>query len=94
MRSSATARAPRTAATRPASRAPRWFDREAPHGRLTEIDAVAALESFRRDTGTLKDISFPTIAGSGPTGDGITASRAPPTASLRRRMFLLDSGAQ
>src|SRR5207248_244358 len=39
-----------------------WFDREAPRGALTEIDAVEALESFRRDTGRLKDISFPTIA--------------------------------
>src|SRR6185436_13385588 len=27
-----------------------WFDREAARGTLTEIDAVAALESFRRDT--------------------------------------------
>ena len=35
-----------------------WFDREAPRG-LTEIDAVEALESFRRDTGLLKDVSFP-----------------------------------
>ena len=40
-----------------------WFDREAPGGKLTEIDAVAALESFRRDTGLLKDVSFPTISG-------------------------------
>ncbi len=40
-----------------------WFDHEAASGKLTEIDAVAALESFRRDTGVLKDISFPTIAG-------------------------------
>ena len=45
-----------------------WFDREAPAGRLTEIDAVEALESFRRDTGLLKDVSFPTIAGAGPDG--------------------------
>src|SRR6202166_3945448 len=36
-----------------------WFDREAPRGHLTEIDAVEALESFRRDTGLLKDVSFP-----------------------------------
>ena len=36
-----------------------WFDREAPRGALTEIDAVEALESFRRDTGLLKDVSFP-----------------------------------
>ena len=34
-------------------------------GRATEIDAVEALETFRRDTGALKDISFPTIAGIG-----------------------------
>ena len=43
-----------------------WLDREAPSGRLTEIDAVEALETFRRDTGLLKDVSFPTISGSGP----------------------------
>src|SRR5262249_30909118 len=35
-----------------------WLDREAPRGKLTEIDAVAALESFRRETGKLKDASF------------------------------------
>src|SRR5262249_55094647 len=54
-----------------------WFDREAPGGRLTEIDAVAALESFRRETGLLKDISFPTIAAAGPDG-AIVHSRVPP----------------
>ena len=37
-------------------------------GKLTEIDAVAALESFRRETGLLKDVSFPTISGAGPNG--------------------------
>ncbi len=45
-----------------------WFDREAPRGQLTEIGAAEALESFRRDTGKLKDVSFPTIAGAGPNG--------------------------
>src|SRR5262249_28264272 len=30
-----------------------WFDRAAPDGQLTEIDAVEALETFRRDTGLL-----------------------------------------
>ena len=43
-----------------------WFDAEASQGRLTEIDAVKALESYRRATGALRDISFPTIAGAGP----------------------------
>ncbi len=35
-----------------------WLEREAPGGKLTEIDAVEALESFRRDTGLLKDSRF------------------------------------
>jgi Xaa-Pro aminopeptidase len=73
-----------------------WFDREAPAGRLTEIDAVAALESFRRDTGLLKDISFPTIAGAGPDG-AIVHYRV--TRKTNRRiaageLFLIDSGGQ
>src|SRR5579872_1136896 len=38
-----------------------FINREAPSGALTEIDAVEALETFRRDTGALKDVSFPTI---------------------------------
>src|SRR6266481_2276480 len=45
-----------------------WIDREAAKGVLTEIDAVEALETFRRDTGALKDVSFPTISGTGPNG--------------------------
>jgi Xaa-Pro aminopeptidase len=73
-----------------------WFDREAPRANLTEIDAVAALESFRRDTGVLKDVSFPTIAGSGPNG-AIVHYRVT-RASNRRinpgELFLVDSGGQ
>ncbi|HEV2955592.1 MAG TPA: aminopeptidase P family protein [Xanthobacteraceae bacterium] len=73
-----------------------WLDREAPGGKLTEIDAVAALESFRRDTGLLKDVSFPTIAGSGPNG-AIVHYRVT-RASNRRinpgELFLVDSGGQ
>ncbi len=73
-----------------------WFDREAPGGRLTEIDAVEALESFRRETGLLKDVSFPTIAGAGPNG-AIVHYRV--TRKSNRRiapgeLFLIDSGAQ
>jgi Xaa-Pro aminopeptidase len=73
-----------------------WFDREAPRGKLTEIDAVAALESFRRDTGLLKDVSFPTIAGAGP--DGAIVHYRVSTRSNRRiapgELFLIDSGGQ
>ncbi len=73
-----------------------WFDREAPRGTLTEIDAVEALESFRRDTGLLKDVSFPSIAGAGPNG-AIVHYRV--TRKTNRRigmgeLFLIDSGGQ
>ena len=73
-----------------------WLDREAPKGALTEIDAVAALEHFRRGTGLLKDVSFPTISGAGPNG-AIVHYRV--TRSTNRRiapgeLFLIDSGAQ
>ena len=43
-----------------------WLASEAPKGKLTEIDAVAALETERLKTGLLKDVSFTTIAGAGP----------------------------
>ena len=73
-----------------------WFDREAPTGKLSEIDAVVALEKFRRKTGALKDISFPTISGAGPNG-AIVHYRV--TERTNRRiapsdLFLIDSGAQ
>jgi Xaa-Pro aminopeptidase len=73
-----------------------WIDREAPSGALTEIDAVEALESFRRDSGALKDVSFPTIAGTGPNG-AIVHYRV--TRKTNRRiapgdLLLIDSGAQ
>ena len=44
-----------------------WFDANVDQG-LTEIDVVQALEAKRRDTGALLEISFDTIAGSGPNG--------------------------
>src|SRR5258706_732824 len=73
-----------------------WIDREAPTGALTEIDAVEALETFRRETGALKDVSFPTIAGTGPNG-AIVHYRV--TRKSNRRispgdLLLIDSGAQ
>ena len=73
-----------------------WFDREAPRGKLTEIDAVAALESFRRDTGLLKDISFPTIGAAGPDG-AIVHYRVTAKSNrviTRGELFLIDSGGQ
>ena len=73
-----------------------WFDREAPSGKLTEIDAVEALESFRRDTGLLKDVSFPTISGAGPNGAIVhyRVTRATNRKIAPGELFLVDSGAQ
>jgi Xaa-Pro aminopeptidase len=73
-----------------------FIDREAASGKLTEIDAVEALETFRRDTGALKDVSFPTISGTGPNG-AIVHYRV--TRKSNRRivpgdLLLIDSGAQ
>ncbi len=72
-----------------------WFAREAPEGRLTEIKAAEALETFRRATKKLKDISFPTISGMGPNG-AIVHYRVTETTDrkIARGLFLIDSGAQ
>jgi Xaa-Pro aminopeptidase len=73
-----------------------WLDGEAPRGKLTEIASVEALESFRRDTGLLKDVSFPTIAGAGPDGAivhyRVTTKTDRPVA--QGELFLVDSGGQ
>ena len=72
-----------------------WFEREAPTGTLTEISCCAALETFRRDTGALKDVSFPTIAGFGPHA-AIPHYRVSAASNLAvgPGVFLIDSGGQ
>jgi len=73
-----------------------WLDREAPNGKLTEIDAVEALETFRREIGVLKDVSFPTISGSGPNGAIVhyRVTRESNRTLGNNELFLIDSGAQ
>jgi Xaa-Pro aminopeptidase len=72
-----------------------WFAGESSRGRLTEIDAVRALETFRRESPALKDISFPTIAGAGPNS-AIPHYRVSEASNrkIERGIFLVDSGAQ
>jgi Xaa-Pro aminopeptidase len=72
-----------------------WFAGEAPRGRLSEIDAVKALETFRRANPALKDLSFPTIAGFG-SNSAIPHYRVSDASNRRieRGIFLIDSGAQ
>lgn len=72
-----------------------WFDAQPP-GRLTEIDVVTALEGHRRATNALRDISFDTIAGTGPNG-AVIHYRV--TQKTNRRLeegqlIVLDSGGQ
>jgi Xaa-Pro aminopeptidase len=73
-----------------------WFDRAAAGGDLTEIEAVEALETFRRDTGLLRDVSFPTISGAGPNGAIVhyRVTRKTNRKIVPGELFLIDSGAQ
>jgi len=73
-----------------------WFDRTAPDGQLREIDAVEALETFRRENGLLRDVSFPTISGAGPNGAIVhyRVTRKTNRKIVPGELFLIDSGAQ
>ncbi|MCC6887727.1 MAG: aminopeptidase P family protein [Hyphomicrobiales bacterium] len=73
-----------------------WFEREAVRGVVTEIDAVEALETFRRETGRLRDVSFPTIAGAGPDGAIVhyRVTRRTNRIIAAGDLFLIDSGGQ
>ena len=73
-----------------------WFDRTAPDGQLREIDAVEALETFRRESGHLRDVSFPTISGVGPNGAIVhyRVTRKTNRKIVPGELFLIDSGAQ
>ena len=73
-----------------------WFDREASKGQLTEIGAVEALETFRRETNLLRDVSFSTIAGAGPDGAIVhyRVTRKTDRAIKPNELFLIDSGGQ
>jgi Xaa-Pro aminopeptidase len=73
-----------------------WLDEVGETGRVDEVAAAIKLEEFRRETGQLKDISFDTIAASGPHG-AIVHYR--PTNDSKRvldrnSLFLIDSGGQ
>jgi Xaa-Pro aminopeptidase len=73
-----------------------WLDRTGGGGRLSEIDAVKALEGFRKETGALQDISFETISGAGPNG-AIVHYRVSEATNRKLEpgsLFLVDSGGQ
>lgn len=73
-----------------------WLDQEAPKGGLDEIKVADRLQTFREDTGALRDLSFDTISGAGPNG-AIVHYRV--TSETNRplktgELYLVDSGAQ
>ncbi len=72
-----------------------WLSRQAP-GTVDELTAAERLQEFRRVSSLIRDLSFPTISGSGPNG-AIVHYRST-TKSNRRlgagELYLLDSGAQ
>ncbi|MDE2362345.1 MAG: aminopeptidase P family protein [Hyphomicrobiales bacterium] len=73
-----------------------WFAREAPTGKLTEISTAQALETFRRATGKLAEISFPTISAFGPHA-ALPHYRVTEKSNARiakGNVYLVDSGAQ
>ncbi|WP_424361480.1 aminopeptidase P family protein [Methylocystis parvus] len=72
-----------------------WFAEAAPKGALTEIMAAEALETFRRENGDLRDISFPTISAFGEHA-AIPHYRVTEKSNLRigKGVYLVDSGAQ
>ena len=72
-----------------------WFATHARPGKLDEIEAAQALEHFRRETGLLKDLSFPTISAAGPNS-AIPHYRVSTASNrkLERGIYLVDSGAQ
>lgn len=72
-----------------------WFSEAAPKGGLTEITAAEALETFRRENGDLRDISFPTISAFAEHA-AIPHYRVSEKSNLRigKGVYLVDSGAQ
>jgi Xaa-Pro aminopeptidase len=74
----------------------RWLSIEAPKEEVTEIAAAQKLESLRRETGVLKDISFDTISASGPHGAmaHYRVTSATDRTLKKGELFLIDSGGQ
>ncbi|HEY4344650.1 MAG TPA: aminopeptidase P family protein [Parvibaculum sp.] len=73
-----------------------WLGQAAPKGGIDEITASKKLETFRADTGELKDLSFDTISGAGPNGAIVHYRVTEGTNQPLQpgELFLVDSGAQ
>ncbi|RVQ67886.1 aminopeptidase P family protein [Croceicoccus ponticola] len=73
-----------------------WIAREAPSGRVTELDASDRLEAFRAESDMLTDLSFDTISGAGPNGAVVhyRVSEETNRTLQPNSVYLVDSGGQ
>lgn len=73
-----------------------WIARNAPRGRVDELQAVERLADFRRENELFRDFSFNSISGAGANGAVIHYRVTPETNRRLRRgeLYLIDSGAQ
>ncbi len=73
-----------------------WLSLEAPGGTVDELTAAEYLHQCRRDTGSLRDLSFDTISGAGPNGAVVHYRVSAETNRLLEpgSVYLVDSGGQ
>lgn len=73
-----------------------WMAKEAPKGNIDEIEACRVLEDMRAENGTLKDLSFGSISGSGPNGalPHYRVSKKSNRKIKSGEIYLIDSGGQ
>ena len=73
-----------------------WLDTVAQSGEVNEIQAVIALEDFRREDSSIRDVSFETISGAGSNGAVVhyRVNKGTVQTLERGSLFLVDSGGQ
>ncbi|MGB7404397.1 MAG: aminopeptidase P family protein [Pacificimonas sp.] len=78
------------------SRFLKWFEETAPAGELDELSAAAQLQSFRRESNLLHDLSFETISAAGPHAalPHYRVSEASNLGIAKDSIYLVDSGGQ
>jgi Xaa-Pro aminopeptidase len=73
-----------------------WIDQEAPKGDVDELKASDRLESLRRESAEIRDLSFDTISGAGPNGAIVHYKSSEKTNRKLEQgaLYLVDSGGQ
>jgi Xaa-Pro aminopeptidase len=73
-----------------------WIDQEAPKGDVDELIASDKLESLRRESPELRDLSFDSISGAGPNGAIVHYKSSEKTNRKLEKgtLYLIDSGGQ